>query len=72
MYKKTMHLDEIIEEVIRRLAEIREVRDSYLDDDLADNWEDSELQWEEERLSRLIAANGNYGYWKREDFLEDS
>jgi len=72
MYKKTMHLDEIIEEVIRRLAEIREVRDSYLDDDLADNWEDSELQWEEERLSRLIVANGNYGYWKREDFLEDS
>ena len=72
MYKKTMHLDDIIEEVLRRLAEIREVKESYLDDDLADNWEDSELQWEEERLSRLITANGNYGYWKREDFLEDS
>jgi len=70
MYK-TMNLDEIIAEVILRLREIREVKAELLDDDIPD-WLESELGWEEERLSRLLTANGNYGYWKHEDILEDS
>jgi len=68
---KTMNLDDIISEVILRLAEIREVKAQILDDDLPD-WLEGELGWEEERLSRLLCANGNYGYWKHEDILEDS
>jgi hypothetical protein len=60
-----LNLDQILAAIDRRLEEIADFQSLLLDDDLADNWEDSEIQWEQERLLRLKQANGEYGYWKR-------